>query len=65
MPPVPPVSADEVCMALYTSGTTGVPKGVLRTHNQLAACVRTGPATMSAEPNPASLYGSPGGTSAR
>ncbi|HEX3842093.1 MAG TPA: AMP-binding protein [Acidimicrobiales bacterium] len=61
VPPAPPGSSDDVCMALYTSGTTGVPKGVLRTHNQLAACVRTGPAAMSGEPGPASLFGSPAG----
>jgi acyl-CoA synthetase (AMP-forming)/AMP-acid ligase II len=61
LPPAPPGSSDDVCMALYTSGTTGVPKGVLRTHNQLAACVRTGPAAMSGEASPASLFGSPAG----
>jgi acyl-CoA synthetase (AMP-forming)/AMP-acid ligase II len=61
LPPTPPGSSDDVCMALYTSGTTGVPKGVLRTHNQLAACVRTGPAVMSGEASPASLFGSPAG----
>ncbi|QIG81954.1 cyclohexanecarboxylate-CoA ligase [Sphingosinithalassobacter tenebrarum] len=36
----PPVDADEVRMAMYTSGTTGRPKGVLHTHNSINALIR-------------------------
>jgi len=35
--PLPAVEADTVRMVMYTSGTTGRPKGVLHTHNTLHA----------------------------
>ena len=36
-PPAVEVNADDVCMIVYTSGTTSDPKGVLHTHNTLLA----------------------------
>ncbi|MCU1344663.1 MAG: fadK [Acidimicrobiia bacterium] len=37
----PPLQPDEVCLLIYTSGTTAEPKGVQHTHNTLLAEVRT------------------------
>ncbi|KAJ1939398.1 hypothetical protein FBU59_004135 [Linderina macrospora] len=36
----PPVSED-ICSITYTSGTSGIPKGVLSTHGQFAASVKS------------------------
>jgi len=37
---LPEVDADAVQMVLYTSGTTGTPKGVMHSHNSMHALVR-------------------------
>jgi acyl-CoA synthetase (AMP-forming)/AMP-acid ligase II len=37
----PDASTDDVCLLVYTSGTTGQPKGVQHTHNTLLAELRT------------------------
>ncbi|GAA0319508.1 cyclohexanecarboxylate-CoA ligase [Sphingomonas oligophenolica] len=38
--PLPALDPDDVRMVMYTSGTTGRPKGVLHTHNSLNALIR-------------------------
>jgi acyl-CoA synthetase (AMP-forming)/AMP-acid ligase II len=38
--PLPTLDPDDVRMVMYTSGTTGRPKGVLHTHNSINALIR-------------------------
>jgi long-chain acyl-CoA synthetase len=39
--PLPPVAEEDLASILYTSGTTGVPKGVMLTHGNFLANVRS------------------------
>jgi len=38
--PLPEIHPDDVRMVMYTSGTTGRPKGVMHTHNSINALIR-------------------------
>jgi acyl-CoA synthetase (AMP-forming)/AMP-acid ligase II len=62
--PLPAVDPDSVKMVMYTSGTTGRPKGVLHTHNTLNALItqlhqhwRAGPGSSFFVPSPISHIG--------
>lgn len=56
-----PVSPDDTALVVYTSGSTGDPKGVRHTQNTLRAGAPCGPPSFSREPSPLTLYGSPAG----
>jgi acyl-CoA synthetase (AMP-forming)/AMP-acid ligase II len=56
-----PVDADDVCLQIYTSGTTANPKGVRHTHNTLFAEVRGSRATLESGYVPAHLAAFPAG----
>lgn len=57
----PSISADDVCMQIYTSGTTANPKGVRHTHNTLLSEVRSSRAMLDAAEIPANLAAFPAG----
>lgn len=57
----PAVQADDVCLLIYTSGTTAAPKGVQHTHNTLLAEVRNSRATLESSTATASLAAFPAG----
>jgi acyl-coenzyme A synthetase/AMP-(fatty) acid ligase len=57
----PTVTADEVCLLMYTSGTTSAPKGVQHSHNTLLAEHRTMPALLGGRPDDVLLVTFPPG----
>ncbi|MCX7285002.1 MAG: AMP-binding protein [Novosphingobium sp.] len=56
---LPTVDPDDVRMVMYTSGTTGRPKGVLHTHNTIGALIRQIGRHWLVEPGDAFLVPSP------
>ena len=57
----PDVTSDDVCLLMYTSGTTSSPKGVQHTHNTVLAEQATMPALIAGEPDDVSLVSFPPG----
>ena len=57
----PAVDADDVCLLLYTSGTTSAPKGVQHNHNTVLAEQKTMPALVAGRPDDVSLVTFPPG----
>jgi acyl-CoA synthetase (AMP-forming)/AMP-acid ligase II len=58
-PSLPQVAADAIKLLLYTSGTTGRPKGVLHTHNTLACFIESCARHWKIAPGEALLMPSP------
>jgi acyl-CoA synthetase (AMP-forming)/AMP-acid ligase II len=57
----PQVLSDDVCLLVYTSGTTSSPKGVQHTHNSLLAEHHTLPSMMAQKPGDVLLASFPPG----
>ncbi|MGC2568071.1 MAG: AMP-binding protein [Mycobacterium sp.] len=57
----PAVAADDVCLLLYTSGTTSAPKGVQHSHNSVLAEQKTMSALLAGKPDDVSLVTFPPG----
>jgi acyl-CoA synthetase (AMP-forming)/AMP-acid ligase II len=57
----PAVQSDDICLLMYTLGTTSVPKGVQHTHNTILAEQRTLPALLAGKADDVSLVTSPPG----
>lgn len=57
--PLPVLNPDAVRMLMFTSGTTGRPKGVLHTHNSIHALIRQLQANWLIEPGDSFLVPSP------
>ncbi|WFS11037.1 class I adenylate-forming enzyme family protein [Rhodococcus aetherivorans] len=58
---LPAADADDVCLLIYTSGTTSAPKGVQHSHNSLLTEQRTAPLVLGAGSDDVQLVSFPPG----